>query len=172
MGNLAEEGAVLKTAGIGEFVHRGPARVFESEEQALTAILDGTIKKGDTVVIRNEGPRGGPGMREMLAPTSALAGAGLLRDVALVTDGRFSGGSHGMLVGHVSPEARDGGAIALLRDGDAITIDARGDRQAPQIVEAPGNSLRHGRAGEVCPAGLLRQSRSCHGLALWRRVGG
>jgi dihydroxy-acid dehydratase len=116
---------VLKTVGIGEFVHRGPARVFESEEQALEAILNKAIRKGDTVVIRNEGPRGGPGMREMLAPTSALAGAGLMRDVALITDGRFSGGSHGMLVGHISPEARDGGTIALLKDGDVITIDAR-----------------------------------------------
>jgi dihydroxy-acid dehydratase len=123
-GNLAEEGAVLKTVGIGEFVHQGPARVFESEEEALEAILAGRIGKGDTVVIRNEGPRGGPGMREMLAPTSALAGAGLLRDVALVTDGRFSGGSRGMLVGHVAPEARDGGTIALIRDGDVVTIDA------------------------------------------------
>ncbi len=123
-GNLAEEGAVLKTVGIGEFRHEGPARVFESEEEALDAILKGRIVKGDTVVIRNEGPRGGPGMREMLAPTSALAGAGLLRDVALVTDGRFSGGSRGMLVGHVAPEARDGGTIALVQDGDMVTIDA------------------------------------------------
>jgi len=123
-GNFAEEGAVLKTVGIGEFLHRGPARVFESEEDALAAILAGSIKKGDTVVIRNEGPRGGPGMREMLAPTSALAGAGLLREVALVTDGRFSGGSRGMLVGHVAPEARDGGMIALVKDGDMITVDA------------------------------------------------
>ena len=123
-GNLAEDGAVLKTAGIGEFSHTGPARVFESEEDALDAILKNAIRKGDTVVIRNEGPRGGPGMREMLAPTSALAGAGLLSDVALITDGRFSGGSHGMLVGHVCPEAADGGVIALLRDGDRITMDA------------------------------------------------
>jgi dihydroxy-acid dehydratase len=123
-GNLAEEGAVLKTVGIGEFLHKGPARVFESEEEALKAILDKSITKGDTVVIRNEGPRGGPGMREMLAPTSALAGAGLIRDVALVTDGRFSGGSRGMLVGHVAPEARDGGTIAFVKDGDMITVDA------------------------------------------------
>ena len=124
-GNLAEEGAVLKTVGIGRLGLVGPARVFESEEEALKAILDKSIKKGDTVVIRNEGPRGGPGMREMLAPTSALAGAGLMRDVALITDGRFSGGSHGMLVGHIAPEARDGGAIALVKDGDIITIDAK-----------------------------------------------
>jgi dihydroxy-acid dehydratase len=123
-GNLAEDGAVLKTAGIGEFVHTGPARVFENEEDALTAILSQAIRAGDTVVIRNEGPRGGPGMREMLAPTSALAGVGMLSEVALITDGRFSGGSHGMLVGHVCPEAADGGVIALLRDGDRITIDA------------------------------------------------
>jgi len=123
-GNFAEEGAVLKTVGIGEFLHRGPARVFEGEEEALAAILAKSIKKGDVVVIRNEGPRGGPGMREMLAPTSAIAGAGLIRDVALVTDGRFSGGSRGMLVGHVSPEARDGGMIALVKDGDIITVDA------------------------------------------------
>jgi dihydroxy-acid dehydratase len=123
-GNLALDGAVLKTAGIGEFVHRGPARVFESEEDALEAILKKAVRKGDTVVIRNEGPRGGPGMREMLAPTAALAGAGMLKDVALITDGRFSGGSHGMLVGHVCPEAVDGGLIALLHDGDQITIDA------------------------------------------------
>ena len=123
-GNFAEDGAVLKTVGIGEFLHKGPARVFEGEEEALKAILDGKIQKGDTVVIRNEGPRGGPGMREMLAPTSAIAGAGLLKHVALVTDGRFSGGSRGMLVGHVAPEARDGGTIAFIKDGDIITIDA------------------------------------------------
>ena len=135
-GNLATEGAVLKTVGIGEFVHTGPARVFESEEEALAAILAGAIVKGDTVVIRNEGPRGGPGMREMLAPTSALAGAGLIRDVALVTDGRFSGGSRGKLVGHVAPEARDGGTIALVRDGDAITIDAYAKTISVDITEA------------------------------------
>jgi dihydroxy-acid dehydratase len=143
-GNLAEEGAVLKTVGIGEFVHTGPARVFESEEEALKAILDGVIRKGDVVVIRNEGPRGGPGMREMLAPTSALAGAGLLRDVALVTDGRFSGGSRGMLVGHVAPEARDGGMIALVKDGDIVTIDAH----AKTIdVDLPAAEIARRRAG-------------------------
>jgi dihydroxy-acid dehydratase len=143
-GNLAEEGAVLKTVGIGEFVHRGPARIFESEEQALQAILDKSIVKGDTVVIRNEGPRGGPGMREMLAPTSALAGAGLMRDVALITDGRFSGGSHGMLVGHICPEARDGGMIALVRDGDMITIDARSKTISVDI--APAETARRREA--------------------------
>jgi len=124
-GNLAAEGAVLKTCGLSEVVHRGPAVVFGNEEEALQAILAGKIKRGDCVVIRYEGPRGGPGMREMLAPTAAIAGAGLQQDVALITDGRFSGGSHGMVVGHVSPEAQLGGAIALLKDGDVITIDSR-----------------------------------------------
>ena len=124
-GNLAEEGAVLKTCGLQEVVHRGPARVFDAEEQAMEAILEGAIRKGDVVVIRYEGPRGGPGMREMLGPTSAIAGAGLIRDVALITDGRFSGGSHGMVVGHVAPEAQVGGSIGLLRDGDIISINSR-----------------------------------------------
>ncbi len=143
-GNFAAEGAVLKTVGIGEFVHKGPARVFESEEQALEAILAGKIAKGDTVVIRNEGPRGGPGMREMLAPTSALAGAGLLKHVALVTDGRFSGGSRGMLVGHVAPEARDGGTIAFIKDGDVITIDAHAKTIT---VDIPAPELARRKAG-------------------------
>jgi dihydroxy-acid dehydratase len=124
-GNLAPEGAVLKTCGLSEVVHRGPAVVFGNEEEALGAILDGRISKGDCVIIRYEGPKGGPGMREMLAPTAAIAGAGLQQDVALITDGRFSGGSHGMVVGHVSPEAQQGGAIALLRDGDMVTIDSQ-----------------------------------------------
>jgi len=149
-GNLAEEGAVLKTVGIGEFLHCGPAKVFESEEEALKAILDGAIKKGDTMVIRNEGPRGGPGMREMLAPTSALAGAGLLREVALVTDGRFSGGSRGMLVGHVSPEARDGGTIALVRDGDMITVDAH--RKTINVELSPAELARRRAAWQ--PRGI------------------
>jgi dihydroxy-acid dehydratase len=115
---------VLKTCGLSEVVHRGPAVVFENEEDALQAILNGKIKKGDCVVIRYEGPRGGPGMREMLAPTAAIAGEGLQHDVALITDGRFSGGSHGMVVGHVSPEAQLGGAIALIHNGDMVTIDS------------------------------------------------
>jgi dihydroxy-acid dehydratase len=123
-GNLASEGAVLKTCGLQEVVHTGPARVFENEEGALQAILDGRITSGDTVVIRYEGPKGGPGMREMLSPTAAIAGAGMAKEVALITDGRFSGGSHGMVVGHVAPEAQEGGTIALLRDGDVITIDS------------------------------------------------
>jgi dihydroxy-acid dehydratase len=121
-GNLAQEGAVVKTCGLNEFEHRGPARVFENEESALDAILNDRVTKGDVVVIRYEGPKGGPGMREMLAPTAAIAGAGLTKEVALITDGRFSGGSHGMVVGHVAPEAQVGGTIALLRDGDMITV--------------------------------------------------
>jgi dihydroxy-acid dehydratase len=124
-GNLAPEGAVLKTCGLQEVVHTGPARVFENEESALEAILAGRIVAGDTVVIRYEGPRGGPGMREMLSPTAAIAGAGMAKEVALITDGRFSGGSHGMVVGHVAPEAQEGGTIGLLHDGDLITIDSR-----------------------------------------------
>ncbi len=123
-GNLASEGAVLKTCGLQEVVHTGPARVFDAEEQAMQAILAGGVTRGDVVVIRYEGPKGGPGMREMLGPTSAIAGAGLLNDVALITDGRFSGGSHGMVVGHVAPEAQVGGMIALIQDGDVITINS------------------------------------------------
>ncbi|MGI8424585.1 MAG: dihydroxy-acid dehydratase [Chloroflexota bacterium] len=123
-GNLAEEGAVAKTSGVKVPVISGPARVFESEESCLAAILAGKIVAGDVIVIRYEGPRGGPGMREMLAPTSALIGAGLGDSVGLITDGRFSGGTYGMVVGHVAPEAAAGGAIALVEEGDTITIDA------------------------------------------------
>ncbi len=103
----------------------GPARVFDSEEECLKAILDGKISAGDVVVVRYEGPKGGPGMREMLAPTSAIIGAGLGDKVGLITDGRFSGGTYGLVVGHVAPEAAVGGAIALVEEGDSITIDAR-----------------------------------------------
>lgn len=121
-GNLAPEGAVLKLSGRELVRHAGPARVFDREEDALDAILAGTIRKGDVIVIRYEGPKGGPGMREMLSPSAALMGAGLGGDVALVTDGRFSGGTHGIMVGHVSPEAQVGGPIAIVREGDRITI--------------------------------------------------
>ncbi len=123
-GNLATEGCVAKTTGIKSRHITGPARVFESEEACLEAILAGQIKEGDVVVVRNEGPVGGPGMREMLAPTSAISGAGLGGKVGLMTDGRFSGGSHGLVVGHVAPEAALGGTIALVQEGDSITIDA------------------------------------------------
>ena len=123
-GNLATEGAVAKVSGVKNRRITGPARVFESEELCLAAILSGQITAGDVIVIRYEGPRGGPGMREMLAPTSAIIGAGLGDFVGLITDGRFSGGTHGMVVGHVAPEAAVGGAIALVEEGDSITIDA------------------------------------------------
>jgi dihydroxy-acid dehydratase len=123
-GNLASEGAVAKVSGVKDRNITGPARVFNSEESCLAAILDSQIKPGDVVVIRYEGPKGGPGMREMLAPTSALIGAGLGDSVGLITDGRFSGATYGMVVGHVAPEAAVGGTIALVEEGDSITIDA------------------------------------------------
>jgi dihydroxy-acid dehydratase len=123
-GNLAETGAVAKISGKEGLRFEGVAKVFDSEEKALKAILKGGIKKGDVIVIRYEGPKGGPGMREMLSPTSAIMGKGLGKDVALITDGRFSGGSHGFVVGHVTPEAAEGGLIGLLKNGDRIVIDA------------------------------------------------
>ena len=123
-GNLAPEGAVAKISGKEGTRFTGTARVFASEEKALAAILNGKINKGNVVVIRYEGPRGGPGMREMLSPTSAIMGKGLGQDVALITDGRFSGGSHGFVVGHITPEAQLGGPLAIVKNGDSITIDA------------------------------------------------
>jgi dihydroxy-acid dehydratase len=123
-GDLAPDGAVAKITGKEGLRFEGNARVFNSEELALQAILDDEIKAGDVVVVRYEGPKGGPGMREMLSPTSAIMGKGLGSEVALMTDGRFSGGSHGFVVGHVSPEAAVGGPIALIEDGDVITFDA------------------------------------------------
>ena len=122
-GNLAPDGCVLKVAGHERMFHQGPARVFDSEEDAMTAVQGGTIVPGDVVVIRGEGPRGGPGMREMLAVTAALAGSGLGSKVALLTDGRFSGATHGLMAGHVAPEAVEGGPIAALQDGDIVTFD-------------------------------------------------
>ncbi|MEJ2115104.1 MAG: dihydroxy-acid dehydratase [Gammaproteobacteria bacterium] len=124
-GNLATEGAVAKISGKEGLSFTGKARVYASEEKALEKILDGSVKKGDVIVIRYEGPQGGPGMREMLSPTSAIMGKGLGKDVALITDGRFSGGSHGFVVGHITPEAAVGGPIALIKNGDQITIDAQ-----------------------------------------------
>jgi dihydroxy-acid dehydratase len=123
-GNLAPEGAVAKISGKEGLKFSGVARVFESEEKALRAILDDKVKKGDVIVIRFEGPKGGPGMREMLSPTSAIMGKGLGKDVALITDGRFSGGSHGFVIGHVTPEAFVGGPLAVVKNGDPIAIDA------------------------------------------------
>jgi len=134
-GNLATEGAVAKITGIKQLKMTGPARVFDCEEDSLASILAGRIKPGDILVIRYEGPKGGPGMREMLSPTSAIIGAGLGDKVGLITDGRFSGGTYGLVVGHVAPEAAVGGTIALVRDGDPITIDAEGRRLELNLPE-------------------------------------
>jgi dihydroxy-acid dehydratase len=122
-GNLAPEGCVVKLSGHDRMEHSGPARVFEREEEAFAAVMAKDIKPGDVVVIRNEGPKGGPGMREMLHVTAALVGEGLGDSVALLTDGRFSGATHGFMAGHVAPEAPDGGPIAAVRDGDTIVFD-------------------------------------------------
>jgi dihydroxy-acid dehydratase len=158
-GNIAPEGAVAKISGKEGLRFHGVARVFGSEELALAAILDGTVVAGDVLVIRYEGPKGGPGMREMLSPTSAIVGKGLGDRVALVTDGRFSGGSHGFVVGHVAPEAAVGGPIALLRDGDRITIDA--ERRTID-VDLPQAELEHRRSqwrppADTAPPGALRK---------------
>ncbi len=142
-GNLAEEGCVAKITGIKSTSITGPARVFDSEEACMDVIMARSIKAGDVVVIRYEGPKGGPGMREMLAPTSAIIGLGLGDSVGLITDGRFSGGTYGMVVGHVAPEAAVGGNIALLQDGDMITIDA--DKRLLE-VELPADELERRRS--------------------------
>jgi dihydroxy-acid dehydratase len=122
-GSMAPEGAVVKTAGFDAATFEGPARVFEREREALDALTEGTIQHGEVVVIRYEGPKGGPGMREMLAITAAIKGAGLGKDVLLLTDGRFSGGTTGLCIGHIAPEAVDAGPIAFVRDGDRIRVD-------------------------------------------------
>ena len=148
-GNLAPEGAVAKITGKEGTHFSGPARVFGSEEEAQERINDATVVSGDVVVIRYEGPRGGPGMREMLTPTSAIMGRGLGNEVALITDGRFSGGSHGFVVGHVTPEAFDGGPLALLEDGDLITIDAQ---ENTLVVDLSDAELARRRANWQQPA--------------------
>ena len=135
-GNLATEGAVAKITGKEGLVFSGTAKVFDAEELALKAILDGSIVKGDVIVIRYEGPKGGPGMREMLSPTSAVMGKGLGKEVALITDGRFSGGTHGFVVGHITPEAHVGGALAIVQDGDQITIDAETKQLTLHVEQA------------------------------------
>jgi dihydroxy-acid dehydratase len=122
-GNLAPGGCVGKITGKEGTQFTGPAKVYDSEEDMLDGLKEGQIEKGDVIIIRYEGPTGGPGMPEMLTPTSAVAGAGLIKDVALITDGRFSGGSHGFIIGHVVPEAQQGGPIALVQTGDTVTID-------------------------------------------------
>jgi dihydroxy-acid dehydratase len=143
-GNLAPEGAVAKITGKEGLRFEGRARVYDSEEQALKNILDGTVLKGDVVVIRYEGPRGGPGMREMLAPTSAIMGRGLGADVALITDGRFSGGTHGFVVGHITPESYAGGPLALVKNGDIISIDSEGREINLLVPAAEMNARRRG----------------------------
>ena len=147
-GNLAREGAVAKITGITHHCLTGPARVFDCEEDSLTAILAGQIRPGDVLVIRYEGPRGGPGMREMLSPTSAIIGAGLGDKVGLITDGRFSGGTYGLVVGHVAPEAAVGGTIALVEEGDAITIDA--ERRELRL-ELPDAEIERRRGAWTAP---------------------
>jgi dihydroxy-acid dehydratase len=148
-GNLATEGAVAKVTGIKHQEITGPARVFDREEDTLEAILAGKIKKGDVLVIRYEGPKGGPGMREMLSPTSAIIGAGLGDSVGLITDGRFSGGTYGLVVGHVAPEAAVGGLIALVKEGDSITID--GHKRRLQL-NVPDDEIGRRRAAWKPPA--------------------
>jgi dihydroxy-acid dehydratase len=136
-GNLAPQGAVVKKAGVDKemLIHQGPARVFDSEEEAVGGIASGTIRKGDVIVIRYEGPKGGPGMREMLTPTATIAGMGLDREVALLTDGRFSGATRGASIGHISPEAFEGGPLAGLRDGDIIEIDIPQNKLGVRLTE-------------------------------------
>ena len=148
-GNLSPEGAVAKITGLKNPIITGPARVFDDEQSALQAILDGKIKAGDVMVLRYLGPKGGPGMPEMLAPTGALIGAGLGESVGLITDGRFSGGTWGMVVGHVAPEAAVGGTIALVKEGDSITIDAR---QLLLQLNVPDDELARRRAAWKAPA--------------------
>ena len=141
-GNLAPEGAVVKTTGVKKLVHTGPARVFDCEEDAMAAVQRREILRGDILVIRYEGPKGGPGMREMLGVTSAIVGQGLGYDVALLTDGRFSGATRGLMAGHVGPEAMDGGPIALVREGDSITFDAEGGLLTLHVAEAELDTRR------------------------------
>jgi dihydroxy-acid dehydratase len=153
-GNLAPEGAVAKITGKEGLSFKGRARVFNSEEKALEGILNGKVRTGEVVVIRYEGPKGGPGMREMLSPTSAIMGKGLGREVALITDGRFSGGSHGFVVGHISPEAALGGPLALVKTGDEITIDALGREISLHVAAA---ELKRRRKSWTAPQPYARR---------------
>ena len=164
-GNLAPEGCVIKLAGQSKDLHEGPARVFDSEEAAFAAVQEDQIQAGDVVVIRNEGPRGGPGMREMLGVTAALIGRGLGEEVALITDGRFSGATHGYMVGHVAPEAAVGGPIARLRDGDRIVIDVQKrclttDADLDARENAPSNKDSAPLAGVMAKYARLASSAS------------
>jgi dihydroxy-acid dehydratase len=152
-GSLAPQGAVVKTAGFDELVFEGTARVFDREQGAMAAVEDGTVVAGDVLVIRYEGPQGGPGMREMLAVTGAIKGAGLGKDVLLLTDGRFSGGTTGLCIGHIAPEAADGGPIALVQDGDRIRLDVVA-RTLELLVD--GEELVKRRAGWAAPTPRYR----------------
>ena len=148
-GNLAPEGCVVKVAGHERMMHRGPARVYDREEDSFRAVQSGEVKAGDVVVIRYEGPKGGPGMREMLGVTAALVGAGLGESVALLTDGRFSGATHGLMAGHVAPEAASGGPIAAVRDGDTIVFDIAARRLDLDVPETElAERLRDWKAPE------------------------
>ena len=178
-GSLAPEGAVVKSAGFDDSTFTGTARVFDGERAAMDALEADQIVAGDVVVIRYEGPKGGPGMREMLAITGAIKGAGLGKDVLLVTDGRFSGGTTGLCVGHIAPEAVDGGPIAFVRDGDQITLDVagrdagrdhRGVRaRRPQGRLGPERAEVHqGRARQVRQARPVRRPRGHLRLSGWR----
>ncbi|MCD4767486.1 MAG: dihydroxy-acid dehydratase, partial [Methanosarcinales archaeon] len=156
-GNLAPEGSVIKQTAVHPdmMVHSGPARVFNSEEESMHAIMDRQIKAGDVVVIRYEGPKGGPGMREMLSPTSAIAGMGLIDSVALITDGRFSGGTRGPCIGHVTPEAAQGGPIALVEEGDTIEIDIP---NRLLDIKVPGNVMKERKASWKNPVVETKKS--------------
>ena len=153
-GNLAEEGSVAKITGKEGLNFKGPAKVFDGEFLANEGIRNGSVKKGDVVVIRYEGPKGGPGMPEMLKPTAAIMGAGLGKDVALITDGRFSGGTHGFVVGHIAPEAQDGGAIGILKDGDIISIDAEKNSIS---VNLSAEEINMRKANWIAPALKVRK---------------
>ena len=176
-GNLAPEGCVVKLAGHERLLHRGPARVFDSEEDCFAAVKARSLAAGDVVVIRYEGPAGGPGMREMLHVTAAIVGEGLGDEIALVTDGRFSGATHGLMVGHVSPEAVRGGPLAALRDGDTIAIDVEArelrvelsdDELAARLADwaPPPPRYSDGRLREVRRARVLGVRGSDHAAAL------
>ena len=165
-GNLAPEGCVAKISGHERLEHRGPARVFESEEDAMAAVTAKKIQAGDVVVIRNEGPKGGPGMREMLGVTAAIVGEGLGGSVALLTDGRFSGATRGLMAGHVSPEAALGGPIAGVRDGDMIRFDVN---QRVLEVEVSDDVLRQTHGGVEGAAAALSQRACSRNMRRWFR---
>ena len=155
-GNLAPDGAIVKLAGHERLLHRGPARVFDSEEDCFAAVKARTVQPGDVVVIRYEGPAGGPGMREMLHVTAAIVGEGLSDSVALVTDGRFSGATHGFMVGHVTPEAFHGGPLAALEEGDTVVLDVGGARAAGRAL---GRRARRPARGLVAAGAPLQDRR-------------